>query len=130
MAFCINCGVKLVDGAKFCHACGTQVGGQSAPGTQTRSQEYVGKILKCSNCGAVISESTVICPDCGMRITGRTVVSSIQSFKDQLMQIELQRKKNRMIDTCMGIANPADTQKLTLIVNYQSSPLRESLTAQ
>lgn len=114
MAFCINCGEKLVDGARFCHACGTPV----AVGSSERKQEYVGKILKCPNCGAVITETTVICPDCGMRITRREAVSSVQTFKDQLMNIEAKRTKSKFLDIYTQSANPTDAQKLALIRSF------------
>lgn len=29
MAFCTKCGVELKDGSRFCHACGTKVGGEA-----------------------------------------------------------------------------------------------------
>ena len=118
MAFCINCGERLVEGARFCHTCGTPVAGVVAENNNERKQEYVGKILKCSNCGAVITETTVICPDCGMRITGRSAVSSVQVFKEQLMSIEATRKKSKFIDIYTQSANPTDTQKLSLIRSF------------
>lgn len=118
MAFCINCGEKLVNGAKFCHACGTAVEGNMHGQQNQRHQEYVGKILKCPNCGSVITETTVICPDCGMRITGRAAVSSVQAFKDQLMGIEATRKKSKFMDVYTQSANPTDTQKLALIRSF------------
>lgn len=123
--FCSNCGTKLSEGAKFCHGCGTPVGGSPVVPQQTvsnmgqqRTQEYVGKILKCSNCGAVITETTVICPDCGIQITGRGAVSSVQAFQEQLMRIELSRKKSKFMDVYTQSANPADTQKLSLIRSF------------
>jgi len=37
--FCSQCGEKIKDGAKFCHACGTQVAGEKAPvNAQTNSK--------------------------------------------------------------------------------------------
>ncbi|MDD6472674.1 MAG: zinc ribbon domain-containing protein [Bacteroidales bacterium] len=118
MVFCINCGEKLVDGARFCHACGTAVAGVPSENKNQRKQEYVGKILKCSNCGAVITEATVICPDCGIHITGREAVSSVQAFKEQLMSIEATREKPRFLDIYYHSANPADAQKLALIRSF------------
>lgn len=114
MAFCINCGEKLVDGARFCHACGTPVTGSSSE----QRQEFVGKILKCPNCGAVITETTVICPDCGIRITRREAVSSVQAFKEQLMSIESKRTKTKFLDLYTQSANPTDAQKLALIRSF------------
>lgn len=118
MAFCVNCGEKLVDGAKFCHMCGTAVIGTITDDNNKRQQEYVGKILKCPNCGAVITETTAICPDCGMYITGKSAVLSVQAFKEQLMAIEATRKKSKFMDTFASSANPTDTQKLALIRSF------------
>ena len=118
MAFCRECGVKLVDGANFCHMCGTSA--RSAPNQKNnqRHQEYVGKILKCPGCGAVITETTAICPSCGMHITGKSAVYSVQTFKEQLMSIESTRTKSSFMDVYTQSANPADTKKLELIRSF------------
>ena len=126
--FCSNCGTKLNEGAKFCHGCGSPVGASpvTAPveppvvptiNPQERQQEYVGKVLKCPHCGGVITETTAICPECGMQITGRAAVSSIQAFKDQLMEIENSRKHGygQMFSFTV---DPADMKKLSLIRNF------------
>lgn len=129
--FCSNCGTKLNSGAKFCHGCGSAIGENLQPIQQVvppipttptngeRKQEYVGKILKCPNCGSTISETMALCPDCGLQITGRAAVSSVQSFKEQLMEIESHRKKT--FGGMFGVyatADPADKQKLSLIRNF------------
>lgn len=128
--FCSNCGTKLNEGAKFCHGCGAAVGAvippappvieqPAQPKPQERQQEYVGKILKCPHCGGAITERHVICPDCGMEITGRSAVSSVQAFKEQLMEIESHRKKafGGMFSVYSSV-DPADKQKLSLIRNF------------
>lgn len=146
--FCSNCGTKLNEGAKFCHGCGVAVGTvqknnpplveeppvveQTPPIPQApkaedvhegfskeRRSEYVGSVLKCSNCGAVISEQTAVCPECGMQITGKVALSSVQAFKEQLMELESHRKKT--FGGMFGVyatADPVDKQKLTLIKNF------------
>ena len=53
MAFCINCGQELAEGAKFCANCGKAVNGEN-PTTQ-RKTVYEGQIHKCPNCGEVIN---------------------------------------------------------------------------
>lgn len=139
--FCSNCGTPINAGAKFCHGCGTPIGASNVPTpppvTQTapspvlsfteqeqpkraerRQQEFVGTVLKCPNCGGVIGETTVICPECGMRITGRAAVSSVQAFQEQLMAIEMTRKKSKFMDVYSQSANPTDTQKLSLIRSF------------
>ena len=130
VAFCSNCGTKLNVDAKFCHGCGSAVSSNSQPVQQplvqsttvdhtVRKQEYAGKVIKCPNCGGVITETTVICPECGMQLTGRAAVSSVQVFKDQLMDIENARKSGS--GGMLGVylpADKADIQKLTLIRNF------------
>lgn len=113
MAFCINCGAKLVDGAKFCHTCG-KVTTEVVESKKQRQQEYVGKILKCSGCGTVITESTVVCPECGIQITNREANSTVKEFKEQLMAIESKRNKIKLL----GISNKTDSQKLALIQTF------------
>lgn len=137
--FCSNCGTKLNEGSKFCHGCGAPVNAGPAvppPVTQTveatpvvtqpndyhdeRQQKFVGTILKCPNCGAVITGTTAVCPDCGMHITGRHAVSSVQAFKDQLMQIENSRVGGigGYLLSSSTLVDPADKKKLTLITNF------------
>ncbi|MBS5111327.1 MAG: zinc ribbon domain-containing protein [Coprobacillus cateniformis] len=130
--YCVNCGVRIQDGAKFCQECGAKIGEIDTPSqiqpeekasinepknNYSREQEYAGKILKCPNCGAVINQTTAICPECGMRITGQAAVSSMQAFKDQLMAIESTRsgKSAKMLDYS---PDPADMKKLSLIRSY------------
>ena len=131
--FCPNCGAKINEGTKFCQECGSQIGEKTAEkvspppisSEQTinelntkRQQEYAGKVIKCPNCGTVISQTTAICPGCGIRITGQAAVNSVKRFNEQLMQIELTRKKAKFMDVYTQSANPADTQKLSLIRSF------------
>ena len=129
--FCSNCGTKLNDGAKFCHGCGAAVGNSNSvavptppPVSQTdyteRKQEYSGKILKCPNCGSTITETTAVCPDCGFHITGKTAIRSIQSFKEELMNLENMRMSGikGMILGNTTMVDPIDKRKITLIRNF------------
>lgn len=45
MAFCSNCGSKLIDGAKFCQQCGNPVRESAKRVYDERKQEYAGRIL-------------------------------------------------------------------------------------
>lgn len=125
MAFCMNCGKQLPDGAKFCFECGVPVmqtsKNQEHATAQTgeRHQEYVGTILKCSNCGGVVSETTAVCSTCGMRITRKNAVSSVRDFKLQLMELEGKRKQSVLgIFSLYAPVDPVDKQKLSLIQNF------------
>src|SRR5262245_57143444 len=46
---CVTCGVELIAGKKFCHACGAAVG------------------ASCRGCGAALEASYRFCPDCGLK---------------------------------------------------------------
>ena len=134
--FCANCGTQLAPGSKFCPGCGAPANGsttQTPPpipqmqptqsnmygNSETRQQEFAGKVLKCPNCGAVISQTTAVCPECGMRITGQAAVSSVQVFQNQLMALESKRKKSAlgMFNVYAGV-DPVDKQKVALIQNF------------
>ncbi len=47
---CVTCGVELIPGKQFCHACGTKVAAH------------------CRACGAVLDPSFRFCPDCGTQV--------------------------------------------------------------
>lgn len=128
--FCSNCGTKLAPGVKYCPGCGTPIGGVATPPVPSavqsetdnptvRKQEYAGKIVKCPNCGASIGQTMAICPECGYRITGQSAVSSVQNFSDQLMALELKRKKSGIMSQILGESvDPVDKQKLSLIRSF------------
>lgn len=60
MAFCVNCGQELVEGAKFCANCGKAVDGNSS--NSQRKTVYDGELHKCPNCGETINAFVTICP--------------------------------------------------------------------
>ncbi len=47
---CVTCGVELIGGKKFCHACGAAVG------------------VRCRGCGAPQDATFRFCPDCGLKV--------------------------------------------------------------
>lgn len=97
--FCMNCGTKLSEGAKFCHSCGVSIdnvghhqnekNSRTATGNYTsRVQEYAGTVLKCPNCGNVVSSLDAVCTACGMHLTGKMASSTVQKLSDTLLKIE------------------------------------------
>ena len=64
MAFCINCGSELIEGAKFCQKCGHPTKLASTGYTQ-RQQEFAGKLYKCPSCGEIMNSFEINCPACG-----------------------------------------------------------------
>ncbi len=49
---CVTCGVELIPGKQFCHACGTKAA------------------VHCRACGAVLEPTFRFCPDCGTQVEG------------------------------------------------------------
>ena len=95
MVFCSNCGEKLNDGAKFCHACGASTSG--IPTQQKREQEYAGKIIKCPNCGEVLDSFVTVCPACGYELRGSSASSSVREFAMKLDNAATDAKKVSII---------------------------------
>ena len=66
MPFCVKCGRRIIDGARFCGGCGTPV--EASNINNQRNQEWAGKLVKCPSCGEYISSFTVNCPACGTEL--------------------------------------------------------------
>lgn len=83
MAFCINCGKELIDGAKFCFECGVEVG-ISNMSSERRKTKYDGEIHKCPNCGDTLDAYEAVCECCGYERRGMGGSSSVKEFATQL----------------------------------------------
>ena len=93
MAFCMNCGKQLPDGAKFCDVCGTATGQVS---NQTNRQfEYEGTIHKCPNCGDIIDAYESVCEACGYEIRDRKASNSIRELAAKIQEIERTRARTK-----------------------------------
>ena len=55
---CVNCGTALIEGKRFCHACGTPIA------------------LACRGCGSNLQPEFRFCPDCGLEVTSPEVHDS------------------------------------------------------
>lgn len=84
MAFCINCGCKLTDGAKFCYECGKQVEAPEVNKKTQRTMVYDGEIHKCPNCGDILDAHELVCESCGYERRGGVVTHSIQEFTESI----------------------------------------------
>lgn len=68
--FCINCGTKLPDNAKFCSNCGTPVGAQTQNLSNTSVMHTASALVpaKCTNCGGNLTvdpnQRQAVCPYC------------------------------------------------------------------
>lgn len=99
MAFCINCGQELANGAKFCANCGKAVGASQNETTEQRKTVYEGEIHKCPNCGEILSSLAVICPSCGYEIRGSKASNSVKEFAMQLANAENDKQKITLIQS-------------------------------
>lgn len=94
MAFCINCGTKLPDDAKFCASCGTAVINTKHI---KRNTVYEGELHKCPNCGELLNSFESNCPSCGYEVRGTINSNAIQNFAFGLVQARTQQEKISII---------------------------------
>ena len=69
---CVGCGVELLPGKRFCHACGARVGS------------------RCDGCGATLDPAFRFCPDCGARVQDGTV-AELPATTDPLARLVARR---------------------------------------
>lgn len=91
MAFCVNCGQELVEGAKFCANCGKSVEGNSS--NSQRKTTYDGEIHKCPNCGEVLGAFISVCPSCGYELRGVKASNSVREFAARLADMQNDAQK-------------------------------------
>ena len=79
MAFCVNCGQQLGEGAKFCTNCGQTVTTHKTESSE-RKTVYDGEIHKCPNCGELLKSFTTVCPTCGYEVRSVTTNSPVEAL--------------------------------------------------
>ena len=132
MAYCMNCGKQLPDGAQFCSDCGTAIGKASAENPQ-RKTVYEGELHKCPNCGELINAFVTICPACNYELRGAKASSIVKEFADKLEQIERTRetqKSNSLIGRLYGSdgqLTKTDEQKISLIRSFSIPNTKEDI---
>ena len=128
MPFCVNCGHKLVDGAKFCFECGTKVNALSSE----RQTVFDGELYKCPNCGDILDAYESVCETCGYERRGAKATNSIQELSRKLQEIEAQRP-NKKRSSILGQAltqaqlSKTDEQKIDLIKNFPIPNAKEDI---
>lgn len=129
MAYCPNCGTKLVDGDVFCGNCGKRIEAAAAPcepvfsqapteGSESPTKETKPKsgITRCPACGEIVDKNAVICPSCGFGI--RDVADgSIALLSQKLELIESKRPQKRKKDENDTIS-ATDERKISLIRSW------------
>ena len=132
MSYCLKCGTKLVDGAKFCQKCGTAVNEDVYTNEAKRQQEYVGKIYKCPNCGEVLKSFVRNCPSCGFELRGAKATSAVREFALKLEAIEARREYEKPKGFFSAAQNQiniskTDEQKINLIQNFSVPNTKEDM---
>ena len=74
---CVTCGVELVAGKKFCHACGAPVG------------------ASCRGCGVALEASYRFCPDCGLKTDTEELDGPPPDVIDPLTRVIAQRSTDK-----------------------------------
>lgn len=129
MAYCPNCGTKLVDGDVFCGNCGKRIDAAAAPfepvfsrapaeesESPTKETKPKSAITRCPACGEIVDKNAVICPSCGFGI--RDVADgSIALLSQKLDLIESKRPQKRKKDENDTIS-ATDERKISLIRSW------------
>ena len=97
MAFCSNCGNKLVEGSKFCNNCGSAVNLDKNEKYDNRKTTYDGEIHKCPNCGEILDAFVTVCPTCGYELRGAKVTSVVNELAQKLERTESVEQKIDLI---------------------------------
>lgn len=95
MAFCINCGEKVKDGAKFCANCGEPTDYKEH--SNDRKAVYEGEVHKCAQCGEVLEAFVTVCPVCGYEIRGSSATSAVKEFSSKLDNVTTEYQKANII---------------------------------
>lgn len=129
MAYCPNCGTKLVEGDVFCGNCGKRIEAAAAPcepvfsqapteesKSTTKEKKPKSSITRCPACGEIVDKNAVICPSCGFGI--RDVADgSIALLSQKLDLIESKRPQKRKKNENDTIST-TDERKISLIRSW------------
>lgn len=129
MAYCPNCGTKLVNGDVFCGNCGKRIEAAAAPcepvfsqapteesESPTKETKPKSGITRRPACGEIVDKNAVICPSCGFGI--RDVADgSIALLSQKLDLIESKRPQKRKKDENDTIS-ATDERKISLIRSW------------
>ncbi len=132
MAFCMNCGKQLTDGAKFCAECGTPSGSVGGKAENQRETIYEGTVFKCPNCGDILDSNELVCETCGYERRGSKATSSVRELASKLKELEAQRPPKKVGNIFAnaftgGSLSNADQQIVSLIKNFAIPNTKEDI---
>lgn len=114
MPYCMNCGQKIPEGAKFCHECGASIVNSKESNNSQRKKEFVGSIRKCPSCGESINSFTAICPVCGHELNDTQISETLEKFIAQVNDCESMIARSKEIES--GWASWSKTKKVWWII--------------
>ena len=144
MAYCTNCGTKLVEGDVFCGNCGKRIEAATAPfepvfpqATEkpaipteestppVKERKSKSKIERCPACGEIVDKNAIICPSCGYAI--RDVADgSIALLSQKLDLIESKRPQKSKKDK-YGTISATDERNISLIRSWPMPNSKDDL---
>ncbi|MBP3610988.1 MAG: zinc ribbon domain-containing protein [Lachnospiraceae bacterium] len=96
MAYCLQCGKELEEGAKYCSGCGAKTLSENES-EKGRKIVYEGEVHKCPSCGEILNSFTSHCPSCGYELRGAKVANSVREFSQQLSSTDSESQKEIII---------------------------------
>ena len=130
MAFCINCGQQLPEGAKFCAGCGKAISDNNS--TTQRKTVYDGEIYKCPNCGDILDAYESVCETCGYERRGAKATGSVRELQLKLEELYAKkppRKSHTIFTQALsgGQISNADEEIVGLIKNFSIPNNKEDI---
>ena len=131
MAFCRNCGTKLIENSKYCQKCGCSAGTETTDYSK-KQQELAGKIYKCPRCGEILQAFEINCPACGHELRGTKASSAIKEFALKLEAIESRREYEKprglfaLIEAQQRVSK-TDKQMISLIKSFSVPNSKEDM---
>jgi len=119
MAFCINCGIYIADGVKFCPDCGASQTGTTHNNQQAgrRRTVYDGEIHKCPSCGEVLNSFVARCPSCGYEVRDARASNYVSEFSLRLSQTISNEEKSNLIRNFPIPNNKEDIYELLILAS-------------
>lgn len=93
MTFCVHCGKRLPDDARFCNGCGKSVEQVETNEGKARETKYEGTVHKCPQCGEALHSFVSVCPACGHEMRDTIVTKAVREFFSKLEIIGSKEQK-------------------------------------